>query len=109
MVPTPATIMDHYYWKVVLHVNVMKVNKMPFLVTTSDAIKFGTVTFLKNAKITTIMSAIKDVRNIYMKRGFTLEFIEINGQSEPLRGELFPHWGSHYNYGPLLFEGGIAR
>ena len=58
MVPIPATIMDHYR-KVVLHVDVMKVNKIPFLVTISRAIKFGTVEFLKNAKIETIMDNIK--------------------------------------------------
>jgi hypothetical protein len=32
----------------------MKVNKMPFLVTRSLAIKFGIVTWLKNAKTDTI-------------------------------------------------------
>ena len=89
LVPIPATIMDHYR-KVVLCVDVMKVNKMPFLVTISRAIKFGTVAWLKNAKITTILSAIKDVRDIYMKRGFSLEIVEVDGQFEPLRGELAP-------------------
>jgi hypothetical protein len=49
LVPIPATIMAHYR-KVVLCVYVMKVNKMPFLVTISRAIKFGTVVWLKNAK-----------------------------------------------------------
>ena len=81
--------MNHYR-KVVLHVDVMKVNKMPFLVTISRAIKFGTVAYLKNAKIGTIMDNIKQVRNVYMKRGFVLEFIEVDGQFEPLRGELAP-------------------
>ena len=63
---------------------------MPFLVTISRAIKFGTVAFLKNAKIVTIMDNIKEVRNVYMKRGFVIEFIEVDGQFEPLRGELAP-------------------
>ena len=89
MIPIPATIMDHYQ-KVVLLVDMMKVNKMPFLVTISRAINFGTVAFLKNAKIETIMDNIKEVRNVYMKRGFVLEFIEVDGQFEPLRGELAP-------------------
>ena len=61
IIPIPATIMDHYR-KVALHVDVMKMNKMPFLVTISCAIKFGTVAFLKNAKIATIMDTIEDVR-----------------------------------------------
>ena len=79
MVPILATIMVHYR-KVVLHVDMMKVNKMPFLVTISGAIKFGTVAFLKNAKIATIMDTIKEVQNVYMKRGFTLEYIEVDRQ-----------------------------
>jgi hypothetical protein len=87
LVPIPATIMEHYR-KVILCVDVMKVNKIPFLVTISRALKFGTTAWLKNAKITTIMSAITDVRNIYLKRGFLLEIVEVDGQFEPLRGEL---------------------
>jgi hypothetical protein len=81
LVPIPVTIMNHYR-KVVLCIDVMKVNKIPFLV------KFGTVAWLKNAKITTIMSAITDDQNIYVRRGFTLEVIEVDRQFEPLQGEL---------------------
>jgi hypothetical protein len=87
LVPIPAKIMEHYR-KVILCVDVMKVNKIPFLVTISRALKFGTTAWLKNAKITTIMSAITDVRNIYLKRGFLLEIVEVDRQFEPLRGEL---------------------
>jgi hypothetical protein len=87
MVPISATIMAHYR-KVVLCVNVMKVNKMPFLVTIIRAITFGTVAWLKNAKTDTILKQTKDVRNIYIKRRFLLEIIEVDGQFEPLRGAL---------------------
>jgi hypothetical protein len=87
MVPIPATIMAHYR-RVVLCINVMKMNKIPFLVTMSCAIKFGMVAWLKNAKTNTILSHIKEVRNVYVKRGFLLELIEANGQFEPLREEL---------------------
>ena len=79
--------MEHYR-RVVLCIDVMKVNKIPFLVTISRAIKFGTVAWLKNSKIETIMSSVTQVRNVYLKRGFTLEVIEADGQFEPLRGEL---------------------
>ena len=48
----------------------MKVNRMPFLVTISRAIKFGTVAWLKNGKTDTILTRIKDVHSIYIKRGF---------------------------------------
>jgi hypothetical protein len=66
----------------------MKVNKMPFLVTISRAIKFGTVAWLKSAKADTILKQITDLHNIYIKRGFLLEIVEVDGQLEPLRGAL---------------------
>jgi hypothetical protein len=87
LVPIPATIMAHYR-NVVLCVDVVKVNKMPFLVTISRAIKFGTVVWLKNAKADTILKQITDVHNIYIKRGFLLEIFEVDGQFEPLHGAL---------------------
>jgi hypothetical protein len=76
------------YRRVILCVDVMKVNKMPFLVTMSRGIKFGTVAWLKNAKANTIMKNITEVHNVYVKRGFLLEILEADGQFEPLRGEL---------------------
>jgi hypothetical protein len=87
LVPIPATLLAHYR-KIVPCVDVMKVNKMPFLVTISRAIKFGTVTWLKNAKADTILQQIKTVRNTYIKRGFLMEIVEVDGQFEPLCGDL---------------------
>jgi hypothetical protein len=83
LVPILATIIDHYK-KVILCIDVMKVNKMSFLVTISRALKFGTVAWLKNAKISTILATIIEVRKVYIKRGFFLEVVEANGQFEPL-------------------------
>jgi hypothetical protein len=87
LVPIPATIMAHYR-RVVLCVDVMKVNKMPFLVTISRVIKFGRVAWLKNAKAATILENITIVRMTYVKRGFLLEIVEADGQFEPIRGAL---------------------
>jgi hypothetical protein len=78
LVPITATIMAHNT-KVVLCVDVMKVNKMPFIVTISRAIKFGMVSWLNNAKADSILKQITDVRNIYIKRGFLLEIVEVDG------------------------------
>jgi hypothetical protein len=80
LVPIPATTMTHCR-KIVLCVDVMKVNKMPFLVSMSPALKFGTVAWLKNAKADTILTHIKEVRNMHVKRGFLLEIVEVDGQS----------------------------
>jgi hypothetical protein len=87
LVPIPETIIEHYR-KVVLCVDVMKVNKMPFLMTISRAITFGIVAWLNNAKADTILKQITDVRNIYIKRVFLLEIFEVDGQFEPLPGAL---------------------
>jgi hypothetical protein len=57
-------------------------------VTISRAINFGTVAWLKNAKADTILKQITDVRNIYIKHGFLLEIVEVDGQFEPLRDAL---------------------
>jgi hypothetical protein len=66
----------------------MKVNNMPFIVTISRSIKFGTVPWIKNAKTDTILKQITDVRNIDIKRGFLLEIVEVDGQFESLRSAL---------------------
>jgi hypothetical protein len=87
LVPIPATIMAHY-WKVLLCVDVMKVKKMPFLVTISRGIKFGTVAWLKDTKAETILENITEVRNVCVKRGFLLEIVEVDGQFEPIYGAL---------------------
>jgi hypothetical protein len=87
LVPIPAAIMEHYQ-RVVLCVDIMKVNKMPFLVTTSRAIKFGTVAWLKNAKSDTILANTTEVLNVYIKCGLVLEVTEADGLFEPLRGAL---------------------
>jgi hypothetical protein len=66
----------------------MKVNKMPFLVTISRAIKFGTIAWLTNKKTYIMLKKITDLHNIYIKSGFMLEIVEVDGQFEPLRGAL---------------------
>jgi hypothetical protein len=87
LVPISATVMAHHR-KIVICVDVMKVNKMPFLMSISRAIKFGTVACLKNTKAETILAHIRNIRNIYVSQGFILEIVEVDGQFEPLRGDL---------------------
>ena len=83
MVYIPAFIMSQYQ-KVTICIDLMKVSKMPFLVTISQAILFGTVAWLKGAKADTMMKHMQDVSDVYKKRGFTLEVMEADGQFEPL-------------------------
>ena len=76
--------MDQYQ-SVTLYIDVMKVNRMPFLVTISWAIKFGTTGWLKNAKSPTLLLQLEQINRIYRQRGFKIETIEADGQFEPLR------------------------
>ena len=50
LVPIPATSMSHYQC-IVLCIDVMKVREIPFLVTMSRAIKFGTIDWLKMPRL----------------------------------------------------------
>lgn len=65
LLPIPAVTMDRYE-RVALAGDVMKVNRIPFLVTMSRAIKFETVELLTNQKMWTLLTAIKNVQNLYM-------------------------------------------
>jgi TPP-dependent 2-oxoacid decarboxylase len=56
--------------------------------TISRHIQFGTTKMLQNQKSKTILSAIKQVKSIYMKRGFKLDHILMDGQFEPLQAKL---------------------
>jgi hypothetical protein len=66
----------------------MFVNKIPFFITISRDIKFGTTEVLPNQKSTALKSAMTHVLSIYRKRGFRLTIILMNGQFEPLCGDL---------------------
>ena len=87
LIPIPALIMERYQ-RVHLAGDIMKVNKMPFMVTISSTIKFGTVELLKNMKASSLLLAIKNVHGLYARRGFRIDVILLDGQFEPLRGHL---------------------
>ena len=53
----------------------MKVNRIPFLISISQFIKFGTVELLPGQKMGSILTAIKHIKAINMKRGFKINII----------------------------------
>jgi hypothetical protein len=83
----PRTIMDQYR-NVTLCIDIMFVNKIPFLVTISRGIKFGTAETLTDRKHPTIMSAIKHVVALYSKRGFRVSDAHTDNKFEPMRADL---------------------
>ena len=68
--------------------DVMFVNKIPFLTSFSEGLKFGTATFLENNKTSALLKAIKAINNQYRSRGFHLNLLLTDGQFAPLKSEM---------------------
>ena len=83
----PPGIVEQYH-DVIIAVDVLYVNKLPFIATISRYIRFGTVEFLRNQKSTTLTEHVKQVNRLYRQRGFRPIYALMDGQFEPLRGDL---------------------
>jgi hypothetical protein len=62
-------------------------NKIPFFMSISRHIKFGTAEMIKSQKAPTLLAGIKQIKCAYLKRGFNITHILLDGQFEPLRGD----------------------
>ena len=83
MVDIPATILTHYR-NVTLACDIMFINKIPFFVTMSRHLRFCTAENITNQKQKTLLASVKQVKSAYMKRGFVLTHVLMDGQFEPL-------------------------
>jgi hypothetical protein len=77
-----------HYRELILGGDIMFVNKIPFFMTISWHVKFGTAEMLKNQQNKTILATIKQVKSVYLKRGFQVTHMLMDGQFELLRAEL---------------------
>jgi hypothetical protein len=64
--PVPSELMSQYR-NVTIGADIMFVNKLPFFVTISRNIKFGTAVLITDQKHETLVKAVRDVLNIYKK------------------------------------------
>ena len=64
-VRVPPDIMQ-IHRSITLAIDIMFINKIPFLVTTSQHLKFGTVEALNNRQISTVVGKLKNVINLYL-------------------------------------------
>ena len=80
----PTEIVQRY-GEVTIEADIMYINGIPFVVTTSRHIHFCTAELIKNEKSTTIAKAIKQVIQIYHRRGFKVQFLLGDGQFEHIR------------------------
>merc|ERR1712086_528409 len=85
--PIPKQVMQQYR-DVTLSADVMKVTGIPFLMTISKHIKFGTAGKLDNMNNSHIIKHFKAVIGAYVARGFRVTIILADNQFESMRGDL---------------------
>jgi hypothetical protein len=83
----PMQIMSRYR-EVTLACDIMYVNRIPFIMSISRCIKFGNADMLKSKSAVQLLASIKLVTQTYAPRGFLVTRMMVDGQFEPLRGEL---------------------
>lgn len=85
--PIPYDIIQQY-GTVTICVDVMRVNKIPFLVTISQHIHFGMCERLDNLQHATLLAAIQNVWKVYQQRGFKIQHIRADNEFSPMCGDL---------------------
>ena len=75
------------YKNVILSVDIMKVTGIPFLMTISRHIKFGSAGKLDNMKTGHILKHFKAPIGAYVTRGFKVTIMLVDNQFEPMRGD----------------------
>lgn len=70
--------------QVVLNMDMVKVNKVPFLVSISRILRFGTTTELWDLKIDTLVPILVRIVGIYQSRGFEVMAIAADGAFEQM-------------------------
>ena len=85
--PVPRDILDQYR-HVTLCADIMYVNKLPFLVTTSRDLRFGTAEFLLNRQEDNVGQSIINVMRLYGSHGFLVNMVHADGEFEVLHAQL---------------------
>jgi hypothetical protein len=80
----PPSILERYQ-QVVVSIDIMFVNKIPFFITVSRGLHFGTVENLLNRRTTTVAAALNKVRMIYRRRGFKIAVSHADPEFAPLQ------------------------
>jgi len=57
---------------ITLATDIMYINKIPFIITLSRAIQFGTIEMIKDKRKSTIIKSLQQIINTYHAKGFKL-------------------------------------
>ena len=82
----PPTILERFQ-EVVLAIDLMFVNKVPFLITVSRGLHFGTVEFLTNRQVPTLTTAFTRIDQTYHRCGFHVATTLGDLEFEPLQAQ----------------------
>ena len=73
------------YGNVTISVDIMYINKIPFMMTTSHTIHFGTAEMIKNETKSTIIKSLQQIIYTYHRHGFKIKHILGDRQFECIR------------------------
>ena len=82
---------------ITLSIDIMFVNKIPFVTTISRHNKFTTVKAIQKRKKSQLSECITNVIAIYTQRGFKVQHALLDGEFVPLRTDLL-NMGIHANF-----------
>jgi hypothetical protein len=83
----PCSILTRYR-DVTLAIDVMTVNSIPFVVSMSRYLKFGTAEMVASHKAKDLLLAVHQIKSVYAKRGFKVVTALMDGEFECLRAQL---------------------
>ena len=83
----PPVILARYK-HVTLAIDVMRINGLPFLISVSEHIAFGTGEYLENQYKAVLLNAIRHVLALYERRGLHPTVLLADGQFAPIEPEL---------------------
>ena len=64
------------------------VNKIPFFLTHSRKIHFTAVNHLANRKAMSLFKAFMEIFTFYLRRGFRITVVSLDGEFEPIRAQI---------------------
>jgi len=71
--------------RITMSMDIMFINKIPFLITVSRGLRFGTVEVLKNRQIPTVVAALRNVIRAYRRRGFRVVECHVDPEFQVLQ------------------------
>jgi hypothetical protein len=90
VIPIPRDLMKQHK-RVYLTTDLFFVNKIPFFITYSRNICLTSVNHLANRKVKTIFTAFVEIYSYYIKRGFQIKFLHLDGEFAPLQALVNEH------------------